>query len=174
MERNRRNKKHSNWNNQKNNQHNSHNNQHNQHKEHNNSYNKNQELHVKKFEFNHTNYEDPNQQKDKEKAIKEIKEREVICSKCGLAISDITSCLSDKGNNSPIHFDCAIKEVEAGEKLLPNEKIAYIGQGRFGILSYENIRDQRHFTIKKIIEWENRENKLEWRDEISNLYSKIN
>ena len=29
------------------------------------------------------------------------------------------------------------------------------------------------FTIKKIIEWENRDAKFEWRDEISSLYSQV-
>ena len=55
-----------------------------------------------------------------------------------------------------------------------NEKVAYIGQGRFAVLHYENIRDQRHFTIKKIIEWESREEQSQWREELSGLYSKIN
>ena len=54
-----------------------------------------------------------------------------------------------------------------------NEKIAYIGQGRFGVLYFENPRDQRKFTIKKIIEWEDREKKSEWREELSGLYSQI-
>ena len=54
------------------------------------------------------------------------------------------------------------------------EKIAYIGQGRFGILSYENIRDQKNFKIKKVIEVEDREKVSEWRTEISEIYSKIN
>ena len=53
------------------------------------------------------------------------------------------------------------------------EKIAYIGQGRFGVLYYENPRDQRKFTIKKIIEWEDREKNSDWRDELSGLYSKV-
>ena len=57
---------------------------------------------------------------------------------------------------------------------IENEKIAYIGQGRFGVLYYENMRDQRHFTIKRIIEWEDRDSKPEWRTEISEVYSKIN
>ena len=57
---------------------------------------------------------------------------------------------------------------------MENEKVAYIGQGRFAVLSYENIREQKNFKIKKIIEVEDRENKSEWRTEISDLYSKIN
>ncbi|MBR5646688.1 MAG: hypothetical protein IKX23_08630 [Treponema sp.] len=149
MDKNRRNKKK--WNNQRNNQKN------------------NQQT------VNETNkYEDESVRLERQKAISEIKAREVLCAKCGNPITEITSCMSDKESGKPIHFECAIGEVEKSEKLLPNEKIAYIGQGRFGILSYENPRDQRHFTIKKVIEWDDKEKKSEWREEISGLYSKVN
>ena len=149
MDKNRRNKKR--WNNQRNNQ-------------------KNNQQPV-----NEPNkYEDESVRLERQKAISEIKAREVICAKCGNPVLEISSCMSDKATGKPIHFECAIGEVEKNEKLLPNEKIAYIGQGRFGILSYENPRDQRHFTIKKIIEWEEREKKSEWREELSELYSKVN
>jgi hypothetical protein len=66
-----------------------------------------------------------------------------------------------------------MSELEKSETVGRNEKIAYIGQGRFGILYFENPRDQRHFTIKKIIDWESREQKSEWRQEMSGLYSHI-
>jgi len=126
------------------------------------------------FQFNAAAYNDPNAQKERSKAIQEVKGRAVICPKCGQPITDIASSLNDKASGSPVHFDCAFNEVASHEALGEGEKIAYIGQGRFGVLYYENIRDQRHFTIKKIIEWEDRDSKPEWRDEISNLYSKIN
>ena len=158
MDKNRRNKKHSNWNNQKNaNQQN----------------NKPVEQKQKVFQFNHTNYEDENAKRERLKAIQELKAREVICPKCGLPINDMATAMTDKNSNVPVHFDCILSEIEKNETLGPNEKIAYIGQGRFGVLYYENMRDQRHFQIKKIIEWENKENTIEWRDEISSLYSKI-
>lgn len=159
MDKNRRNKKHSNWNNQKSN--NSQNN------------NKSVETKQKTFQFNRNYYEDENNRKERQKAIQEIKAREIICPKCGQPINDIATALTDKASGSPVHFDCVFAEVEKNETLGQNEKIAYIGQGRFGVLSYENIRDQRHFQIKKIIEWENKDNTVEWRDEISSLYSKI-
>ena len=99
-----------------------------------------------------------------------------ICSnvKCGQPITEIASAIADKNSGEPIHFDCALNEVKQAEPTGENEKIAYIGQGRFAVLSYENIRDQRHFTIKKIIEWESREQQSQWREELSGLYSKIN
>ena len=154
----RRNRKRSNWNNQRNQQ----------------GKNQNSEQKQKKvFQFNQTAYENEDAIRERQKAIQEIKARQVICAKCGQPITEIASSLCDKKSGEPIHFECALNEVQAGETLGENEKIAYIGQGRFGILYYENPRDQRKFTIKKIIEWEDREKTSEWRDELSGLYSKV-
>ena len=161
----RRNKKRSNWNNQKNNQQGK-----NQNQSQNQSQNQNQN---QTFQFNHTIYENEETKRERQKAIQEVKAREVICPKCGEPITDIASSLSDRKTGEPVHFDCVLHEVEAGEQLGEKEKVAYIGQGRFGVLYFENPRDQRKFTIKKIIEWEDREKPSEWRDELSGLYSQV-
>ncbi len=124
-------------------------------------------------QFQFINHENPEAVAHREQAIKELKAREVICPKCGKLITDIASAMTDKASGKPVHFECVMEQVSSGETVGQNEKIAYIGQGRFAVLSYENIRDQRHFHIKKIIEWEGRESKPEWRDEISGLYSKV-
>lgn len=160
MDRNRRNRKYSNWNKQKNNNQQQNNNQ--------------MDKKVQKSESAQVNYEDSSNYLEKQKAIQELKTREIICPKCNQAITDVASALNDKNSGKPVHFECALSEVEKSESIGQNEKIAYIGQGRFGVLFYENPRDQRHFTIKKIIEWEDREVKPEWRNEISELYSKVN
>lgn len=152
----RRNRKYNNWNNQKKND----------------QQNKNHGQ--KTFQFNASAYMDETANRERLKAIQELKARQVICPICGEAITEVASCLTDKKSGQPAHFDCILNEVSQSEKLNENEKIAYIGQGRFGILYYENPRDQRHFTIKKVIEWEERDAKPEWRDEISSLYSKVN
>ena len=158
----RRNRKRSNWNNQRNQQ------------GKNQNQNQNSEQKQKKtFQFNQTAYENEEAKLERLKAIQELKSRETICAKCGQPITEIASSLCDKKSGEPIHFECALNEVQAGETLGENEKIAYIGQGRFGVLYYENPRDQRKFTIKKIIEWEDREKTSEWRDELSGLYSKV-
>lgn len=127
----------------------------------------------KVFQFDKSQYDDLQSEKDKQNAIAEIKSREIICPICNQPITDIASALSDKNTGKPIHFDCALEKVKNGETLSENEKVAYIGQGRFAVLYYENIRDQRNFNIKKIIEWENREEQIEWRNELSELYSKV-
>ena len=168
MER-RRNRKRSNWNNQKNNQ------QKNNVQNQNNSQSQNNtsEQKQKDFHFNHTLYQNEEARRERQKAIQEIKTREIVCPMCGQPITDLASSLNSKDGTSPVHFECALHEVESKEKLEEKEKVAYIGQGRFGVLYFENPRDQRKFTIKKIIEWEDREKTSEWRDELSGLYSQI-
>ena len=150
-----------NWNNQKKNQQNN--------KENNNTVNRSKE-----FRFDNTNYQNPDFEKQKQKTINEIKSREIICPKCNMPITDVSSAMADKSTGKPVHFDCVLNQWKENEPVGENEKIAYIGQGRFAVLYYENPRDQRHFTIKKIIEWEDRDTKSEWRGELSELYSKVN
>ena len=161
MER-RKNKKYSNnWNNQK--------------KSEQNKAEQYRELNNKKdFHLKKAVYEDSEAEKKIQQAIKEIKSREVICPKCGQPITDISSAITDKESGKPAHFDCILNQVKQTEQVGENEKIAYIGQGRFAVIYYENPRDQRHFTIKKIIEWEERDKKPEWRSELSGLYSQMN
>ncbi len=154
MDRNRRNKKFSNnWNNQKNNQ-----------------PEKNKQ---KQFVPSHTVYETEADIQEKNKAIQEIKSRQLICPKCGEVITDIASAMVDKQSGKPMHFECALNQIQEAEKLGENEKISYIGHGRFAVLKFENPRDQRHFEIKKVIEWEKTDEKVEWRDELSSLYSQV-
>jgi len=154
----RRNRKHSNnWNNQKR-----------------NDQSRERENKQKAFQFNKALYEDHEAEKQRLAAIQDVKARQVICPKCGQPITDIASAIADKSTGQPLHFDCVLNQVKQSEPTGENEKVAYIGQGRFAVLHYENIRDQRHFTIKKIIEWEDREKPAEWRGELSGLYSKIN
>lgn len=162
MDRNKRNRRHhNNWNNQKSNSSNKANNE------------KPFAPKQKVFQFNKNQYEDIEAEKLRQKSIVELKAREIICPKCGKRIDDVAGAIHDKTAGAPVHFDCVMNELSAQEKLEQNEKIAYIGQGRFGILYFENPRDQRKFTIKKIIEVEDRDTKPEWREEISGLYSQV-
>ncbi|MGP1458251.1 MAG: hypothetical protein ACTTKL_02945 [Treponema sp.] len=111
--------------------------------------------------------------REKQTAIRELKKREVICPLCGQPITDVAGSMADKATGLPVHFDCVMKQISETETLGVNEKISYIGQGRFAVLYFENPRDQRHFTIKKVIEWEARDFKCDWRGELSGLYSQV-
>ena len=156
MDKRRNRKHHNNWNNQKNNQ--------------------NEKPFAQKqkvFQFNKNQYEDFEAEKQRQQSIIDFKNREIICPKCGKPIDDVTSAITDKESKTPVHFDCIMADLSSKEQLGQNEKIAYIGQGRFGVLYFENPRDQRKFTRKKRIEVEVRDTKPEWRNEISGLFSQV-
>ena len=66
-----------------------------------------------------------------------------------------------------------IETYRKNEKIETGDKITYIGQGRFGIVHFASPGDTKHFSIKKIIDWEEKDKKPEWRNEMADLYSKI-
>jgi hypothetical protein len=58
-----------------------------------------------------------------------------------------------------------------GEVLEKGDVVAYIGGGRFGVVRFNSPQESRKFTIKKIFEWENKDDRAEWRGAISDHYS---
>ena len=96
-----------------------------------------------------------------------------ICECCGMPIADMSTAVEDRKGGKPIHFDCAVAKLTQEEKLKDGDRITYIGQGRFGILYFANPHDMKHFTIKKIIEWEDKDRKPVWRDQMADLYSHV-
>jgi hypothetical protein len=95
------------------------------------------------------------------------------CPLCGKPIKDISAAITDRLSGIPVHFDCAIARIaEAeGESLEAGDTITYIGGGRFGLVHFPNPQDTRNFTIKKIFELEERDNRADWRKNISDHYS---
>ncbi|MFI3258395.1 MAG: hypothetical protein R3Y36_08880 [Spirochaetales bacterium] len=96
-----------------------------------------------------------------------------LCVSCGNPIEDLASALSDRATGKAIHFDCALETLNKSETLAENEKITYIGQGRFAVVLFENQHDLRQFQIIRIIEWEERNTVCEWRSKFADVYSKI-
>jgi hypothetical protein len=123
--------------------------------------------------FQRTVHESAEDQQKKDEAIRELKAREVVCPICGKVIEDMSSAIADKATGKPAHFDCILEQLGKAETLGENDRIAYIGQGRFAVLHYDNPRDQKSFKIIKTIDWESREQKLDWRDEMSGLFSQV-
>jgi hypothetical protein len=95
------------------------------------------------------------------------------CLYCGRPIKDISSALSDKASGEAVHFDCVIAKIAEAEHLDRGDAVTYIGGGRFGIVHYNNPSDQgtRNFQIKKILEWEDKEHRAEWRKTIADHFS---
>lgn len=108
-----------------------------------------------------------------ENAIREYKANVFICSECGQPITDMYMAMADKADGNPMHFDCVLNILSKREHLQDGEKLIYIGQGRFGVVYFENVHDYRHFTIRRIVEWEEHDKKYDWRNEIAELYSHV-
>ena len=98
------------------------------------------------------------------------------CPFCGKPIRDISQAISDKDSSAPVHFDCVTARIAGGENLGKDDTVTYIGGGRFGIVSFESQDSQGKtencdFKIKKIIEWENKDKRAEWRSMVCDHYS---
>jgi len=97
------------------------------------------------------------------------------CLWCGKPIRDISLAISDKDTGAPVHFECVAARIATGEILEKGEAVTYIGGGRFGIVYFGGSGDShtigRDFRIKKVIEWENKDKRAEWRSAISEHYS---
>jgi len=93
------------------------------------------------------------------------------CAWCNKPIKDISTAIADPETGKPVHFDCVIDSIIKKERLESGDTVSYIGGGRFGIVHYNNPPDTRDFKIKKIFEWENKENRSEWRLLISNHFA---
>ncbi|GHV70462.1 hypothetical protein AGMMS49928_18340 [Spirochaetia bacterium] len=93
------------------------------------------------------------------------------CPYCGKPVKDISSAMTDKNTGAPVHFDCVLARLGESERLEKGDAVAYIGGGRFGIVHYKNPQDMRNFEIKRIFEWENKDQRADWRNNISDHYS---
>ena len=103
------------------------------------------------------------------------------CPWCGKPIRDLSQAISDRETGVPVHFDCVASRIAGRENLDKGEAITYIGGGRFGIVNFgsaahyqKDSRDKSQgseFRIKKVIEWEKKDQRAEWRSAISDHYS---
>ena len=86
------------------------------------------------------------------------------CPICNQSVKFLLTAISVGEDNSPAHFDCVLKRISEKEDLGPKEKITYIGNGNFAIVSGKSGKD---FIIRKKIEFENKHSTGEWRKRIS-------
>ncbi|MDR1257307.1 MAG: hypothetical protein LBJ86_06130 [Spirochaetaceae bacterium] len=92
------------------------------------------------------------------------------CPYCGESIKDLACAVSDK-NGQAAHFECVQQRISAAETLEKGDTVTYLGGGRFGIVAFENPRAPKRFKVKKIIEWEKKDNHAEWRGRIADHFS---
>ncbi len=87
-----------------------------------------------------------------------------VCPICNQSVKFLLTAISVGEDNSPAHFDCVLKRITETEELGPKEKVTYIGNGNFAVVSGKLGKDLK---IKKRIEFEGKESKGEWRKRIS-------
>jgi hypothetical protein len=98
----------------------------------------------------------------------------------------MSTAIADKNSGEASHFECVAERIAEGENLETGDAVAYIGGGRFGIVHFPGIirdalrgrknaddYDTRGFQIKKILEWEDKENRAPWRKIIEEHFSVI-
>jgi hypothetical protein len=98
----------------------------------------------------------------------------------------MSTAIADRGNGEPSHFECVVARITEGETLQSGDAVVYLGGGRFGIVHFPGMLrdsswgrkngddyDTKGFQIKKIFEWENRENRASWRKNIEDHFSVI-
>ncbi|MCF6335855.1 MAG: hypothetical protein L3J12_08950 [Spirochaetales bacterium] len=86
------------------------------------------------------------------------------CPICGQSVKFLLTAISVGEENNPAHFDCVLKSISEKEELGPREKITYIGNGDFAIVTGKPGKD---IKIRKKIQFENKELKGDWRKRIS-------
>jgi hypothetical protein len=111
------------------------------------------------------------------------------CPYCGEPIKDLAAAIADKDSGRAVHFECIIGRLAENETLERGDSIVYIGGGRFGIVHFNTSRENsgfreerrggsgpgrtenQTFTIKKIFEWEDKDERADWRKLLADHFS---
>lgn len=82
---------------------------------------------------------------------------------------DIHSAIAFAPSNQPAHFDCVVKRIAESESLAEGERVCYLGNGSFGIVVEERGNSQAgsRYTIRKRIQFEDKDMVFDWRKELS-------
>ncbi|MBN2736366.1 MAG: hypothetical protein JXR70_05250 [Spirochaetales bacterium] len=85
------------------------------------------------------------------------------CPLCHKQIHDLYTAICFDKTERPAHFDCIIKEIKRIEEIGPNEKLCYLGNGSFGIISFRNPSSPIKFLIRKRIQYEDLKITPDWK-----------
>ena len=112
--------------------------------------------------------------RENDKAITDFKRNaHFVCSCCGKEIGDYWSAVCSKEEDGLLHFECAMSIVRKNETIEADEKLSYIGNGRFAVIKFADPKNPKRFSIRKIINWESEGQHPKWREDISTLYGTI-
>lgn len=90
------------------------------------------------------------------------------CPISGEPIDDIFTAITHPASGKPARFDAVIASLTEREQLEPEERIAYIGKGMFGIIKMEKTENGRsELVVRKRIPYEEGHEKQVWRRELA-------
>jgi len=93
----------------------------------------------------------------------------IICDICNDVIKNIKTALARGIDGKPVHFECALEEVQKQEQITDAEKICYLGKGSFGIVQMRNPNSPIRFFVRKRIQYEEEDNKPDWRKQAQKI-----
>jgi hypothetical protein len=88
-----------------------------------------------------------------------------ICPLCGKSVRYLLTAFPTGADNAPTHFDCVLRKINSEEQTGNREKVAYLGNGAFGVIRFNN-NAKSGFTIKKRIPFEKPDHRPVWRKNI--------
>jgi hypothetical protein len=81
--------------------------------------------------------------------VPRVQEPLPTCALCGKPIQAISQSISGPVAGELNHFDCVLRKIEDEEKLLPHQKISYIGRGTFAIVDKDE--EGKMVFVKQIV-----------------------
>lgn len=94
------------------------------------------------------------------------KKEKLYCASCGKPITNVSSALVSRDQKGFMHFECVVELIKQEERIVPPQKLVYIGQGDFAIV--ETSSKKKDFTIIKRIPYENSDMKKFAKSEMKN------
>ena len=87
------------------------------------------------------------------------------CPVCGKVVRDVNSAMAYGEDNKPAHLDCVLKEIGEREPVAGDERLCYIGAGRFAVIKAKVGKNG--LEVVRSIQYEERENAVPWRRALS-------
>lgn len=117
--------------------------------------------------YNNSNRSKKRNFKSKRKKQRNEDKRDLTeCPICGKLVRDLNTAVAHKDTGEPVHFECVMKELALTEEIPENQKLCYLGQGTFAVVSMKDSSG-KNFTIHKKIPYEKRDEPIPWRKKIS-------
>ncbi|MDC7248233.1 MAG: hypothetical protein PQJ35_07835 [Sphaerochaetaceae bacterium] len=83
--------------------------------------------------------------------VPQVQEPVPLCALCGKPVQAISQAISGPGEGQFSHFDCVLRKIADEEKILPHQKVSYIGRGTFAVVDKD---DEGNMVFVKQIVYE--------------------